>query len=92
MRMKGGQGRLLLFCVYFNGNPMAHIGFAIPREIISACFSLLGSIPHTLVETNAHQNFQRMPSKVEKKHLLKQSVYTHATSDSVISLLARVFG
>lgn len=57
MRMKGGQGRLLQFCVYFNGNPMAHIGFAIAREIISACFSLLGSIPHTLVETKCTPKF-----------------------------------
>ena len=54
---QAGQGRLLLFWVCLNGNPMGHIGFAKPREIISACFPLVGSIPHMLVKTKYTPKF-----------------------------------
>lgn len=71
------------FCVYFNGNPMGHFRFAVPREMISSCFPPPGSIPHMLVETKTHQNFQSIPCR---KELLQQSVNAHATAGSVIPL------
>lgn len=41
-------------CVYFNGNLMGHFRYAIAREIISACFLLVESIPQCVSGDEMH--------------------------------------